>query len=144
MTRTLIIAVALAAALGGCVTVWDDEATIQPSAAVREDLQPLAGHWQGMMWEVPAHLFQGVAPLDIQLEPTGRWTGTIGRFSATGTARVAHGWLVLSGTAIGPYGERQAIFYELKGDGSRRWGQVEGTFASGRLTNAQMSLQRLP
>jgi len=148
MTRTMIIAVALAAAVSGCATAWSDDDSIQPSAAVTEALRPVAGHWQGMLWETAAVLYQGRAALDIRLGDDGRRNGTIGRASATGVARMQHGWLVLSGTATAPDGRRQAIFYELKGDANRRWGEVTSSFSGGdgqgRVENASVSLRRTP
>ena len=42
--------------------------------------------------------------------------GCVAAWDADDTARFEHGWLVLSGTAIGPFGEREAIFHELTGD----------------------------
>src|SRR2546426_8304563 len=87
-TRTLIIAVALAAAVSGCATAWSGDDSIQPSAAVTEALQPVAGHWQGTLWETAGFFTQGQAALDIRLGEDGRWSGTIGRASATGIARM--------------------------------------------------------
>ena len=141
MTRNVIIAVALAAAVSGCATAWSDDDSIQPSAAVTEALRPLAGHWQGTLWETAGFFTQGQATLDIQLGDDGRWSGRIGRASATGIARMQHGWLVLSGTATAPDGQRQAIFYELKGDANRRWGEVDTSFLT---QHASVSLRRMP
>jgi len=141
MTRTLIIAVALAAAVSGCATAWSGDDSIQPSAAVTEALQPVTGHWQGTLWETAGFFTQGQAALDIRLGEDGRWSGTIGRASATGIARMQHGWLVLSGTATAPNGQRQVIFYELKGDANRRWGEVVTSFLT---QHASVSLRRMP
>ena len=141
MARTLIIAVALAAAVSGCATAWSGDDSIQPSAAVTEALQPVAGHWQGTLWEIAGFFTQGQAALDIRLGEDGRWSGTIGRASATGIARMQHGWLVLSGTATAPNGQRQVIFYELKGDANRRWGEVVTSFLT---QHASVSLRRMP
>ena len=104
-------------------------------------LQPVAGHWQGTLWETAGFFTQGQAALDIRLGEDGRWSGTIGRASATGIARMQHGWLVLSGTATAPNGQRQVIFYELKGDANRRWGEVVTSFLT---QHASVSLRRMP
>jgi hypothetical protein len=143
MTRDVIIALALAAALGGCATAWTEDDSTQPSAAITEALRPLAGHWQGTLWETATIYYQGQAALDIDLGDDGGWHGTIGRATATGTARMRHGWLVLSGTATSPDGKQEAVYYELKGDANRRWGEVTATFA-GRIEHASVSLRRTP
>jgi hypothetical protein len=147
MRRHLMISIALATALAGCAT-WVDPGAEAPSAAVREALSPLAGHWQGTVWETASVYYQGSAALDVTIGDDGRWSGTIGRAEAHGTARMRGRWLVLSGTATQPDGHQDTIAYELTGDAHRRWGEVASGFygrdGQGRVEHAEVSLTRMP
>ena len=149
MRRHLLIGMALALAAAGCATRGLDAALeSEPSAAVSETISPLAGHWQGTIFETAAVYYQGSTALDVQITGDGRWSGTIGRASASGIARMYHGWLVLAGTATTPDGHQDVVFYELTGNASRRWGEVASGFSGrdgqGRVEHAQVSLQRMP
>jgi hypothetical protein len=59
-----------------------------------------------------------------------------------------HGWLVLSGSAKETDRLPQAIFYELRGDSVRRWGEVASAFSGrdgqGRVEHASVSIRKLP
>ena len=147
MTRNTIIAAVLSVTLAGCATAFVDDGA-QPSAAIREALQPLAGHWQGTVWETGSVFYQGRAALDIRIGSDGRWTGTIGRDPASGVAGLQGRWLVLSGTVTGSGGHRQPVYYELTGDDHRRWGEIASPFAGGdgqgRVEHATVSLDKVP
>jgi hypothetical protein len=142
--RRLITAIALAAALAGCET-WVDTADDEP-ATMTDTLRPLVGRWQGTIRETGTVFYQGRAALDVRITDDARWSGTIGQASASGVARMRHGWLVLSGTATTPDGHQDVIYYELTGDTSRRWGQIASTFSGGdgqgRVEHATVSLRR--
>jgi hypothetical protein len=145
MIRHLMISIALAPAFAGCAT-WVHRDSEAPSAAVREALSLLAGHWQGTVWETASVFYQGSAALDVTIGDDGRWRGTIGRAEAHGTARMRGGLLVLSGTATQPDGHQDTIVYELTGDAHRRWGEVASNFygrdGQGRVEHAEVSLTR--
>ena len=147
MTRQFILSIALAAALGGCAT-WVDTDAESPSAAVREQVSPLAGHWQGTVWETGSVYYQGSAPLDVTIGDDGRWSGTIAGREAHGTVRMHGRMLVLSGIATQPDGHQDIVFYELTGDAHRRWGAVASGFhgrdGQGRVEHAEVSLTRMP
>jgi len=142
--RDVIAAVVLAVTLTGCET-WVDTAANEPPV-MTESLRPLVGHWQGTIWETAAVFYQGRAALDVRITDDGRWSGTIGRSSASGVARIRHGWLVLSGTATAPDGHQEVVYYELTGDVNRRWGQIASTFSGGdgqgRVEHATVALRR--
>ena len=144
LRRNVIVAVALAAALTGCET-WVDTTANEPPV-MTESLRLLVGHWQGTIWETAAVFYQGQTALDVRITDDGRWSGTIGRASASGVVRMRHGWLVLSGTATAPDGHQDAIYYELTGDENRRWGQIAATFngrdGQGRVEHATVALRR--
>src|SRR5262249_42456503 len=53
---------------------------------------------------------QGSAPVDVKITEDGRWTGTVGRASASGIARMRRGWLVLSGTETAADGHQGPVF----------------------------------
>jgi hypothetical protein len=146
MTRNVLIGLALALVTAGCATTGIDSAADQPSAALSEAMRPLAGHWQGTLWETASVYYQGSAAVDVQITEDGRWTGSIGRAFASGTARMRHGWLVLSGTETAADGHHEPVFYELKGNASERWGEVASDYSGrdgqGRVEHAEMSLQR--
>ena len=147
MTRHLMVSIALATVLAGCAT-WVDTGSEAPSAAVPETLSPLAGHWQGTVWETASVYYQGSAGLDLTIGDDGRWSGTVGRAEAHGTARMRGGWLVLSGVATQADGHQDIIFYELTGDAHRRWGEVASGFygrdGQGRVEHAEVSLTKTP
>jgi hypothetical protein len=93
-----VLAIMLAGLAAGCATTrraGDDSA----SAAVSERLQPLGGHWQGVIAETAGWYHQGSAPLDLTIAPDRTWSGTVGKTQASGTARLKGRDLVLSGTA---------------------------------------------
>ena len=139
----VIGAMALAMVVGGCAFVRaarEDEPP--PSASISSQMLSLAGHWQGVVWETGAHLVQGVTPLDLQIGSDGTWRGRVGKSDASGRAWIDdRGWLVLSGNARGSGIPGQNVFYELKGDSVRRWGEIEGIF-SGRPAHASVSLRK--
>jgi len=146
MMRHFIIAIALASAVSGCATAGTETASDQPSAAVSEAVRPLVGHWRGTVYETAGVLYQGWGNVDIQITDDARWSGTIGPGAGSGIARMRGGWLVLSGTATTPDGRQQPIYYELKGDASRRWGEVASSFwgrDGGRVEHATVSLRRV-
>src|SRR5712691_11617442 len=64
----------------------------------------------------------------------GTWRGKVGKADASGTAWLdRHGWLVLSGS-VGPSdGHQEVVYYELRGDSVRRWGEIAATFSGGRV-----------
>jgi hypothetical protein len=141
MARHALVMVALAVALTGCATT-----SIEPSASPAEAMSSFAGHWQGTIWETASVFYQGQTLLDIQVSDDATWTGTIGTASASGTAAMRGSWLVLSGTATGLDHHKTPIFYELKGDASRRWGEITSTFSGrdggGRDEHATVSLRK--
>jgi len=146
MMRHFVIAIALASAVSGCATAGTETASDQPSAAVSEAVRPVVGHWQGTLFETASVLYEGRGAVDIQITDDARWSGTIGLGAGSGIARMRGEWLVLSGTATTPDGRQQPIYYELKGDASRRWGVVASSFwgrDGGRVEHATVSLRRV-
>jgi hypothetical protein len=88
MSRNAIIIVVLATlAASGCAHARTAASSVEPSAAVSDEMANLAGHWRGAVWEIGASLVNGQAPLDLQLGPDGTWRGTVGKAQASGTAR---------------------------------------------------------
>jgi hypothetical protein len=143
MARNAIVVVALAAlAAAGCARAGH-AMSVEPSASIGNTLADLAGHWQGSVWETGAHLVQGSAPVDLRLADDGTWRGTIGKMSASGTAAVRKGTLVLAGTATTHEGQSQPVYYMLKGGPNRRWGETETTF-SGREGHGEVDLSKMP
>jgi len=149
MTRHLVIAVALSAALAGCATgvaTTANEPAAMP-APMSESLRGLAGHWKGTIFETASVFYQGQTAIDVRIGDDGRWTGTVGQASASGVASMRHGWLVLSGTATTPDGHQDVVFYELTGDANKRWGEITSSFnghdGGGRVEHATVSLQRV-
>jgi hypothetical protein len=143
MSRNAIIIVVLATlAASGCAHARTATSSVEPSAAVSDEMANLAGHWQGAVWEIGSSLVNGQAPLDLQLGPDGTWRGTVGKAQASGTARLHNGRLILSGTQQRPDRVRETVNYSLAGDATRRWGANSTTF-SGRATHAQVSLQKV-
>jgi hypothetical protein len=149
MARIALVMLALvtvALVVAGCAGVQrliagDD---VTPAASVGAGMETLAGHWQGSIWETGAHLYQGSTELDVRIADDGRWSGTVGKARAEGTARLTErGRLVLSGTAHEAGGHAAPVYLSLTGDESRRWGGTAAVFA-GREANAQVSLQRVP
>jgi hypothetical protein len=144
MTRHLVIAVALAAALAGCGTTA--AATATEPAAMAQSLGSLAGRWTGNIWETASVYYQGQAAVDVRIGDDGRWGGTIGQAKASGVASMRHGWLVLSGTATAPDGHQDVIYYELTGNANKRWGEIDSSFnghdGQGRVEHATVSLRR--
>ena len=134
-------AAALALAVGGCTSVRGAEDA--PAASIRSAAS-LAGHWQGTVWETGAWLIQGATPLDLQISEDGTWHGKAGKADASGTAWLdRHGWLVLSGSAGPTNGHQDAVYYELRGDSVRRWGEIAAPFAGGRVDHASVSLHKV-
>jgi hypothetical protein len=143
MARNAIVVVALAAlAAAGCARA-SHATSVEPSASIGNALGDLAGHWQGGVWETGAHLVQGSAPIDLRLADDGTWRGTIGKMSASGTAVVRNGMLVLAGTATTHEGQSQPVYYMLKGGPTRRWGETTTTF-SGREGHGEVDLSKAP
>jgi hypothetical protein len=143
MTRNAILIAILALAVSGCARHSGHTASTEaaePAASVAS-LEPVAGHWRGELYETGGSLVTGVLPVDITINDDGTWRGTVGKLPASGTARMRKGQLVLEGTAIGPDGRPQAVYYTLKGDDARRWGQTMTTFG-GRDARASVSLAR--
>jgi hypothetical protein len=142
MARNSIVAVAVAMAVAGCAQASPRRAELetQPSASIPA-LPSVAGHWRGVAWETGAHLIQGNAPIDIRLAPDGTWRGTIGKGSASGTARMHNGRLVLTGVTRMPDGRHDFVSYSLSGHSTRRWGESVAIF-SGRPTHADVSLEK--
>ena len=130
MARSAIIIAALALAAAGCSHATAGTGAVEPSASVREAAPGLAGHWQGTVWETGAHLVQGRTPLDLKINDDGTWTGKIGKGEGSGTARLdRRGNLVLSGVAKTADSVPTAVTYTLRGDGTRRWGEIVGDFS---------------
>jgi len=142
MARTSILAAALAIALAGCAHASAGSAAVEPAPSAIAGLPSLAGHWQGAAWETGANLVQGAASIDLGLADDGTWSGTIGRASASGTARMQKGRLLLTGTALAPDGRHAVVYCSLGGDSSRRWGVTVMSF-SRRPTHAQVSLRKM-
>jgi len=143
MARNAIIIAALALAAAGCSHAPAGTGAVEPSASVREAAPGLAGHWQGTVWETGAHLVQGRTPLDLTIKDDGTWTGKIGKGEGSGTARLdRRGNLVLSGVAKTADSVPTAVTYTLRGDGTRRWGEIVGDF-SGRPEHGSVSLRKV-
>ena len=143
MARNAIIIAALALAAAGCSHATAGTGAVEPSASVREAAPGLAGHWQGTVWETGAHLVQGRTPLDLKINDDGTWTGKIGKGEGSGTARLdRRGNLVLSGVAKTADSVPTAVTYTLRGDGTRRWGEIVGDF-SGRPEHGSVSLRKV-
>jgi hypothetical protein len=141
MAKLAVVAVALAAivGLGACSSAR--RADDSPSASIGPGVERLAGHWQGSLWEVAGHLYQGSSTLDIQLAENGTWRGRIGKDPASGTARLSGQRLVIEGT-VGPAdGPQRAVYVTLTGDDTRRWGEVEAVFG-GREARAMLDMRR--
>jgi hypothetical protein len=141
MTRAAIVIAALAVAATGCAHGARSTAVAtEPSASI-PDTAPLAGHWQGTLWETGGSYWQGASNLDIVVKPDGTWHGTIAKMPAAGTATLRRGQLIISGTAVEPNGHTQPIYYRLKGGDVRRWGETTTIF-TGREARAAVELSR--
>ena len=143
MTRKVIVigAAVFAIAVGGCASVRGTYDA--PAASISSAAPSLAGHWQGIIWETGASLFQGRTPLDLQISEDGTWRGTVGKADASGTAWLdRHGWLVLSGSAGPSDGHQDVVYYQLAGDSVRRWGEISASFA-GWVDHASVSLHKI-
>jgi hypothetical protein len=112
-----------------------------PSAAVGERMQPLAGHWQGLISETGGWYHQGSAPLDLTIAPDGTWSGTVGKARASGTARLKGRDLELMGTAHQATNPDAPVYLRLTGDDTRRWGETRRDFTGGD-THATVSLRK--
>ena len=116
------------------------------AAASRDDA--LAGTWQGTVWETAPAYHQGQKQLDIRVGGDGTWRGTIDGRPASGAIRWADRWVVVEGTAQGPHGRPDLVYYRLVGDAETRprsdrlWGEIVGTFPD-RPGRASVSLQRV-
>jgi len=144
MTRNAIVvgAAALALAVGGCASVRGEQDA--PAASISSAAASLPGHWQGTLWETGAWLIQGATPLDLQISEDGTWRGKAGKADTSGTAWLdRHGWLVLSGSVGPSNGHQEAVYYELRGDSVRRWGEVAASFTGGRIDHASVSLRKV-
>ena len=135
------IALLIVVVAAGCAGLRGDPTDTGAPAAAIPDLSRLAGRWQGTLYETGGAYTSGFTPLDITLAPDGVWQGTVGKSPAAGRARMEDGRMVLSGTVTGAGGRPEALYYQLKGDGERRWGETIATFSSGR---ASVSLERAP
>jgi hypothetical protein len=142
MARNAIVIAMLALMVAGCAS-FSGRATArdgEPSASVPGG-RPLAGHWQGGLWETGGSFYQGSTPIDLRIAEDGAWTGTFGTAEAAGAARLRGDRLILSGTATAPDGTPEAVYLTLKGDDRRRWGETHATF-KGREAPAAVSLTR--
>jgi len=110
---------------------------------VANDLQTLAGHWQGTLSEGSTWYKPGLALLDLTIAPDGTWTGTIGADQASGAARRRGRRLLLTGTVRRENGHEEPVYLDLTGDDTRRWGQTLASFA-GRSAPASVSLRKVP
>jgi len=76
------VAVAL---MAGCATpastvapaVMDGGASA-PAAGASMHVAPLAGVWEGEVWEMPTHCLQGVRCITLSIARDGRWTASSG------------------------------------------------------------------
>ena len=143
MAKSALAVAVLVLAAAGCAHASAGSRTaVEPSASIREAMQPMAGHWQGVVWETGGSFYQGHTPLDLRIDDDGTWRGKVGKSDASGTARLdRHGNLVLSGTTKTATGEEDPVNYTLRGDSTRRWGQVVGNF-QGREEHASVSLRK--
>jgi hypothetical protein len=144
MARLASVVLGLGAvlALAGCSPASRGAADASsPAAAIGPGLERLAGRWQGTMTETGAHLYQGFSTIDVQIDETGAWTGKIGGAPASGTARLEGGRLIVTGTTGASDGPQLPVYVSLRGDDSRRWGQMAAVFA-GRRAPAMVELER--
>jgi hypothetical protein len=140
MTRHAILLVLLALTAAGCAGARVRGAgTDTPSASVAPST--VAGHWQGDLYETGGSLVTGTLPLDLTIAEDGSWRGTIGKAKASGTTRMRGDRIVLEGAAVAPDGTPQPVYFDLKGNDRRRWGQTLTTFG-GRSGRASVGLNR--
>jgi hypothetical protein len=140
MARHAILLVLLALTAAGCASARARVAgTDTPSASVAPST--VAGHWQGDLYETGGSLVTGTLPLDLTIAEDGTWRGTIGKAKASGTTRMRGERIVLEGVAVAPDGTQQPVYFDLKGDDRRRWGETVTTFG-GRDGRASISLSR--
>ena len=139
---TILVGLLLTLTAAGCAgrLARTAGADIAPSASIASE--SLAGHWRGELYETGGSLVTGSKPLDLTIAEDGRWRGTIGKAPASGTARLQKGHLVLEGAAAAPNSAPQAVYYRLKGDDERRWGETTTIF-TGRGARAAVSLERV-
>lgn len=141
MVRKAITLVALVLTAAGCSHATSAARGVEPSASVGDVMRPLAGHWQGTIYETAGSLVTGSTPVDIRIAEDGTWRGTIGKAAASGRADLRRRRLVLSGTTQTPDGARQPVYFTLTGDERRRWGETMGMFG-GRSERAEISMNR--
>ena len=133
MARNSMVTAVLAVVLAGCAHASAGSAGVQPEPSASIAESSLAGHWQGTAWETGAHLIQGAAPIDVRLADDGTWRGTIGKAQASGTVRTRGDRVVLDGVAVTPDGT-QPVYFDLKGDDQRRWGETVTSFGRASVT----------
>jgi hypothetical protein len=142
MTKRLVHGVAagfvLIAAAAGCArhTTGAD-----PSATTRTEPPeaPLAGLWQGMVWETPGGKYQGARRVSVLLTNEGTWTATsAGVPCAAGTVVVRDERVVLAGE---PTGASRCIPHSLQARDGRMWAVFEASFGQ-RSAPAVIDLQR--
>jgi hypothetical protein len=49
-----------------------------PAAGASMHVAPLAGVWEGEVWEMPTHDLQGVRCITLSIARDGRWTASSG------------------------------------------------------------------
>jgi hypothetical protein len=125
MARHAVLLILLALVAAGCATHARSAASDAPSASVAPST--LAGHWQGDVNETGSVLVIRTWPLDLTIAEDGSWRGTIGKATASGTVRTRGDRVVLDGVAVTPDGT-QPVYFDLKGDDRRRWGETVTTF----------------
>jgi hypothetical protein len=142
MARMAAVVLGLAAALAltACSTARPG-ATDAPSASIGPGVEQLAGRWTGTLFETGAHLYQGSSTIDVRVNDNGTWSGKIGAAPASGTARLQGHRLVVTGTMRPPDEAEQPVYVELRGDDTRRWGEMSALFR-GRRAPALISLER--
>jgi hypothetical protein len=137
----IAVALALVTALGLGACSSARPAGDSPSASIGPGIERFAGHWQGTLWEIAGHLYQGSSTMDLQVAEDGTWKGRIGKEPASGTTRFRGNLLVVEGIVGPPDGPQREVYVTLKGNDTRRWGEVEAVFG-GREARAMLDLRR--
>jgi hypothetical protein len=138
--------------VGGCAT---------PGAATRGEVASaspattgsrwLAGEWEGVVWETPSTLNQGLDRLKLSIDDDGRWRAMVGsRGQAAGVAIVADGRVALDGSFLDdrdPRTARGTLYYSLRHSVGRDgrdvlFGPAHTAFA-GRTADATIELRKI-
>jgi hypothetical protein len=137
----VIVGSALLMIVGGCARASLLTESNSPAASPGSGV---AGHWRGTVTETGGWYFTGTAPLDLRIAEDGRWSGTIGKDHASGRIRGQGKDVVLEGTAVGRDGHQQAVYYQLRGDNTLRWGSTMASFPSRDSVHAEVRLTKEP